>query len=74
MEGGKGPGFKRRNESRVGNMMVNVVKKWKRKGEKIRWWNQQFIEMVSRALGEEQRKSELVGSTAEKRSAELPAL
>lgn len=32
-------------------MMVNVVKKWKRKGEKIRWWNQQFIEMVSRALG-----------------------
>lgn len=51
MEGGKGPGFKRRNESRVGNMMVNVVKKWKRKGEKIRWWNQQFIEMVSRALG-----------------------
>lgn len=54
-DGGRGEGkdqvFKRRSESSTGNMMVDVVKKQQRKVEKIRWWDQQFVEMVNGALG-----------------------
>lgn len=47
----EGKVFNRRSESSIGNMMVDVVKKQQRKVEKIRLWDQQFVEMVSGTLG-----------------------
>lgn len=48
MAGGKASGFKRRKESNTGNVMVEVMKGWKRKEEQM--MDQQFAEMISTVL------------------------
>lgn len=46
--GRKSISFKRRKESNIGNVMVEVMKRWKRKEEQM--MDQQFAEMISRVL------------------------
>jgi len=48
MVGGKASGFKRRKKSHIGNVMVEVMKRWRRKDDQM--MDQQFAKMVSRVL------------------------
>jgi len=72
MVGGKASGFKRRKKSHIGNVMVEVMKRWKRKEDQM--MDQQFAKMVSRVLWGGTKENRVSWQHWEEMCAELLAL